>query len=57
LKKLTVDLVSHALVSLGYKEKGGSEFFRVLADPKDGQNIKVFYIDYDHPNDIVIHEA
>lgn len=54
--EFTVDTVVNALLWQGYKEKGGSDVFRILKR-KDGQEIKVYYNDYDNPAYIIVRES
>ena len=53
---ITVDIVVKALVKQGYREKGGSDVFRIL-ERADGQNIKVYYNNYKEPTHIIVRES
>lgn len=55
--KPTVEMVVKGLLTQGYKECGGSDVFRILKDPSDNQQIKVFYDNYDEPRHIIIRES
>lgn len=52
-----VEIISKGLVAQGYIEKGGSDVFRLLVDPKTGQHIKVFYSDYNLQAEVIVRES
>jgi hypothetical protein len=49
----TIDTIVKGLLSQDYKEKGGSDVYRILRR-EDGQEIKVYYNDYHNPTHIVV---
>ena len=56
MNDITVDTVVKGLLTQGYHEVGGSDVFRILKR-SDGQQIKVFYDDYDKKANIIVRES
>jgi len=54
---ITVEQVVFGLVSQGFRERGGSDVWRVLMHPITHQEIKVYYNDYKTKDYIIVRES
>ena len=52
-----LELVVTGLINQGYFDVGGSNVFRILRHMQTGQEIKVYYNDYEEKDYIIVRES
>ena len=57
--RITVEIIAKGLITQGYTEMGGSEVYRLFrkTDGKMGEEVKIYYDNYDEPSYIIVRDC